>query len=227
MKALLLLTLVSIGFSAQAEQSAYRVCSSMEDEHDKLKCLEIVRGATRSYPDAILKICEGLERGSYRNRVLAAAKDRLFPAEAAEVCLDFAEDEKIKSLLACVEKAGTVSVKQKKVYSTGDEVYVFNWNRYTEATNAAEKNAASGCKGWPYYAFSDANWKTRSCWASSHAQNYTNFTLGSETRYTRKGTPYTAWVPVAYTATRHYKLYHCRANYYCWKWEKDFSEVQD
>lgn len=222
---ILLALLLGLSSTASESQTAYQVCSAMEDEHDRLKCLEIVRDATRFFPEEIVSICETLERGSHRNRVLSAAKDRVFPSEALEVCSEFATDERIQTLLKCVETAGDYDPKKKKATSITDQVYVYNWSTYAKAINAAEANASQGCRGWAHYSFSDPNWKRNSCGSSEHAKSRIEYTIKWENRTTRRGTAYSAPVPVAYTVVDRYHTYHCRANYYCWKWVKDYSDV--
>lgn len=208
-------------------QQGYDVCAKMDDEHDRLKCLEIVREATRPYPKPIIEMADKLVDASFRNRLLVAARDRAFPAKALSVCQPLAKDESIRTLITCIEKAGKYSPKLAKAATEPTEAYAYNFDAYEKSIQATHNQAVSGCKGWPYYEFKDPSWKRNQCWSTTHNQSYNDWTITYRREVTARGTAYDAPVPVAVSRVRTYSLYHCRADFICYRWDKDFTEVEE
>lgn len=221
----ILLTLLFCGFS-HASQPGYEVCPLMMDEAERLKCLEIVRGATRAYPIQLIRFLDGFKLDSNKNLALKAAQDRSFPDGALDACEKLATDDSIKAFLKAIEIAGDVKTKQKKVTTDPLEVFVSDWDTHPKAIARAELIASQKCRGWDFYAFENPKWTTQSCWVDHYSQNVVDYKLVYRQATTSSGRRYDYPTIAPYDKTVYFSRYHCRAKYHCWRWEKDFSEVQ-
>jgi len=207
-------------------QPGYEVCAMMMDGAERVRCLEVVRGATRRYPKEVVEICTKIKDDSFKSRVLLTTRDRVFPSGALEVCQPLASDDSMTQLMRCLTSAGDVQTRWKKSYSEEGYLEKRNWDEWERLYAAMEHSAQQGCQGWEYYAFSNKNWRRDDCWWTAQQTAEWGVDLRTVVRKTSGGRAYTTWdaVPVLRNVT--YYLYHCRTNYCCWRWVKDFSEVQ-
>jgi hypothetical protein len=205
------------GMLAQADQPGYQVCSAMQAEKDRLKCLEIVRFATRPFPLTVVKYCDQLTSDSDKNRVLHIATDRVFPSGALDVCEKDATAQSISALLTCIEKAGDTKPQQKVMTTDRFEIYVSDWSTHQQAIDRSVLIASTKCRGWANYALEAQNPNVQGCWTTSHAASDIDYYVSFDKNLMATVVPYTKrWT---------YKLYHCKVNAYCWRLDRDYTEV--
>ncbi len=97
--------------SALASQPGYKVCADMSAEA-KRECIQVVKRATRRYPEQVVSYIQRLGDPKQENEILGQTLDYVYPGGSLDIC-DGAKDA--KELTQCLKDLGTKEPNYKSV----------------------------------------------------------------------------------------------------------------